>query len=158
MFGTVYLKKEKPLIVYLKSPSLTTRLDTALLKNHLQKNFSRVKIRKVIVSNDSIPFDIKSQKWIRMQLDLKEVSVEKEYEINGKVKFIPDSVLVTGPQSILATIDDTLRITVPYKELNNDFDESFSLSYFLHNPYLILSHDKVKVQFTINKKHKENAR
>lgn len=152
VFRATSLQEPKPVIVWIKHPGLHSQLDTVVFREYIESHMGNIKVKHVLVDSVALPFDIKGHKWVHMKLDSSSISVANGYKIDSLIRFKPDSVLVTGPQTHLRKIADTLIIQVPFKNLDKDFDESFKLGIFLHNPLLKLSEEKVNVRFKVRKK------
>jgi hypothetical protein len=153
VFRTSSFEKHHKIILWLKHPGLHSQLDTAIFREYLEQHLtSDLEVKHVLVDSLDIPFDLKASKWLHMKVDKKSLSFDSGYELEEPIAFQPDSVLVSGPNSMLNKISDTVLVHIPYKKLDKNFSENIKLSYLFHNPTLVLSHNKVKVQFGVKKK------
>ncbi len=153
IFRTSSFEKHHKIILWLKHPGMHSRLDTATFREYLEQHLTEdIRVKHVLVDSIDTPFDLKASKWLHMKVDKKSLSFQENYALNGSISFQPDSVLVSGPNSMVRSITDTLIVKVPFKMLNKNFNENIKLSYFFHNPNLVLSNNKVKVHFNVQKK------
>jgi len=157
ILNVLYFTKTTPVVVNFKKPGLNSKLDTANLKQKISAELGSVRIKRVLLDTLDLPFDKKASKWIYMKIDLNSIALAKGFEKEKGFSFDPDRVRVMGPKSIIDTISDTLKIKVPYGGLDKNFDESFKLGYYLRNSYLVLSHEKVNVQFKVRRKQTSYA-
>ncbi len=158
VFNSKYFFKIKPVVFFIDKPGLNSVLDTLKLRKILERDLDKMKVGKIIVDPINLPFDKQARKWMHMKLDATSISIDKGYIRDKKINFEPESVLVTGPKSIVFKLKDTLKIRVPFQGLDKNFDESLNLNYYLNNPLLKLSHEKVKVKFNVRKRLETNGR
>ncbi|MBC7390431.1 MAG: hypothetical protein H7329_14540 [Opitutaceae bacterium] len=157
VFKSIYFFKSKPIIIFINQPGLKSILDTSQIKSIVSRDLGKMEVTRVILNSLQVPFDIRAQKWVHMKLDASTISVAKGYVREKQIFFEPDSVLVSGPKQIVLQLKDTLKVKVPFKGIDKNFDESFNLNYYLNNPLLKLSHDKVNVKFNIRKRPKTDG-
>jgi hypothetical protein len=62
-----------------------------------------MKVEKIFPDTVTFVFDQKSQKIVPVKLNLT-YSFAKQYQLNGKVKVIPSSIIIKGPKSLLDNI------------------------------------------------------
>lgn len=142
------IRPPQPVRVWIKHPGMHSRLDTAIFHEYLNNHIQGLQVKRVILDSLNIPFDHKTKKWVHMKVDKRHISLAKGYETED-VKLKPDSVQVIGPYSTLRKMSDTLFISVPFKNIDKDFNESVRLSYFFHDPRLVVSHEKINVKFRV---------
>ena len=157
VFKSMYFFKTKPIVIFIDQPGISSLLDTFQIRKIVSKDLGEMEVTKVILNSLKVPFDLRAQKWVHMKLDASTISIAKGYVRERQIFFEPDSVLVSGPKQIVFTLKDTLKVKVPFKGIDKNFDESFNLNYYLNNPLLKLSHDKVNVKFNVRKGQKFNG-
>lgn len=144
-------QKTEPEIIRILSPNIHTELDTAALKNHLQSVFPALTIKSVSMRQICLPFDRKGKKWCLMQVNKNSISIKKGYSIKGQPELTPDSILVTGPLTHLTKLADTLYVSIPFEQIDKDFNENIRLDYFLNDAVMQAKPSRVNVKFSIDK-------
>ncbi len=100
---------------------------------------------------DSISFNLGflSQKKVPVQLN-SNLSYEAGYDVNGKITIAPDSVLVSGPEAVLDTIQFVETNLFTRSDLNESIDEELPLKKF-SGSNTNLGIDKVIIKATVEK-------
>jgi hypothetical protein len=152
IFRAASFEKHHKVLVWLRHPGLHSKLDTALLRQYLEDHLSSdLKVIHVYVDSLAVPMDLKASKWLHMKVDAKQISLAKGFKLDSEVTFDPDSVLASGPHSIMRPFPDTVILHIPFKNIDKDFNEKVNLDYVFHNPNLTLSEDRINVEFKVQK-------
>lgn len=143
-----------PKFIYLniKHPSIHSRIDTTSIRNYLESHFRNIKVKQILLDQFDIPFDRKSHKSIFLEVEKNSISVANGYVRDSVISIDPNRILVSGSVSALSELSDTLHVVIPFQDLDKDFNEKIRISYFLHNPELKSSHEKVLVKFKVKRK------
>ena len=85
-------------------------------------------LKVVHISPDTLYFDFDRiiDKKIRVNPNLK-VSYEKQFYLNGEIKTRPDSVMVSGPESILDTLSFVLTKYTDFEDLDQSVQRNVSV-------------------------------
>lgn len=101
---------------------------------------------------DSISLDIGSLDQKRVPVVLRStLSYETGYDSNGAIKISPDSVTISGPESILDTILSIDTEPLVKSNLNESFDEEITVKKFNPDQNIRIDIDKVLVKASIEK-------
>ena len=143
-----------PKFIYLniKHPSIHSRIDTSSIRNYLESHFNNIRVKRILLDQSEIPFDRKSHKNILLKVEENSISIADGYVRDSIITIHPNRILVSGSASTLSVLSDTLQVVIPFQNLDKDFNEQIRLSYFLNNPNLKSSHEKVLVKFKIKRK------
>ena len=142
----------KHIYLNIKHPNEHSVIDTSSIRNYLESHFDPIKIRRFLVGKLDIPFERKSHKNIFINIDQNSISIANGYIRDSIITIHPNRILVTGSATALSGIADTLHVTVPFQDIDKDFNEQIRLSYFLHDPNLKSSEEKVLVKFKVKRK------
>jgi YbbR domain-containing protein len=142
-----------PKYIYLniKFPNSQTKIDTSSIRNHLESQFSNIKIRKIGIERLEIPFERKSHKNILINIDTTSISIAKGFDRSKTITITPNRIVVTGSAKTLSNLPDILHVIIPFQNIDKDFNEQIRLSYFLNNENLKSSHEKVVVKFKVKR-------
>lgn len=140
-----------PKFIYLniKHPSIHSRIDTSSIRNYLESHFTNIILKRILIDKLDIPFDRKSHKSIFLKVDENSISIANSYFRDSNITIQPNRILVTGSSTALSDLSDTLHVVIPFQNLDKNFNEQIRLSYFLNNPNLKSSHEKVLVKFKV---------
>jgi hypothetical protein len=115
LLGVQYSAKNDTLFIdasnvkkYLTSNENTNEIYFLLLNNQLslmaEQLGGSMKVEKIYPDTVTFVFDQKSQKIVPVKLNLS-YNFAKQYQLNGKVKVIPSSIVIKGPKSVLNAIN-----------------------------------------------------
>jgi hypothetical protein len=72
-------------------------------------------------------FDKLSEKWVKIKPMVK-IDLDKQYRISGNLQTIPDSINISGPQSILDTIRYISTVMNLYEKVDEAINEQIALN------------------------------
>ena len=72
----------------------------------------------------------------------------KQYMFNGKIDYVPDSIIVSGPNSILDTLKDVYTEHININNLNDSINKSYLLEKI---DQVVFSRKKVKLTIPVDK-------
>ena len=102
--------------------------------------------------NDSIYFNLgklKNKKvLVRPLLDF---SYATGFELNGNVTIVPDSILISGPESILDTIHFISTKLLQKKKINNSIDQTIEIEHFSSDMNVKFQQKNVKIIANVEK-------
>lgn len=102
--------------------------------------------------SDSIDLDLGSlsQKKVPVKLH-QDITFETGYDISGKISIKPDSILLSGPESLIDTIKFVSTKNFSRKNINNSFNESLGLKSYPHNQNIRYDVSEVRLQANVEK-------
>ena len=123
---------------------------TNQVKDYLAEDLENVKILKI--SPDTLFFhfvDVVTRKvGIHVVMRFPENFLAKQYALNGSISAIPDSIIVTGPQSLTDTLQCIYTKPLELYGLTDSTIKSVNLVDLKHLNYNV---DKVKVEIPVDK-------
>lgn len=102
--------------------------------------------------SDSIDLEIGSlsQKKVPVKLD-KDITFETGYDISGSISIKPDSILVSGPESLIDTIKFVSTNKLDLKDINDSFEERLALKSFPSDQNIRYDVSEVNLQAKVEK-------
>ena len=102
--------------------------------------------------NDSIHFNLGKLKNKKVLVKpLLDLSYATGFELNGNIITVPDSILISGPESILDTIDFVSTKLLQIKKLNNSIDQTIEIERFPSNSNVKLQQKNIKIIANVEK-------
>lgn len=103
-------------------------------------------------ASDSINLDLGSLKQKKLPIRLNSsFDFQTGYDISGKISLNPDSVMVSGPESVLDTLRNIPTIALSLKNVNSSFSEELDLYSFDVSKNIRLDVSSVKVEAEVEK-------
>jgi hypothetical protein len=87
---------------------------------------------------------------MNLKIDRANVDLEDSYEIIGPIQLIPDTAWLTGPKSMVDTLTDTLFLSVPFDDLDEDINQTIPINQFDKN-LVSLNPPDVQLQFDVSR-------
>ncbi len=115
-----------PINIELPSPADTRFLTRASLLPIADQQLSDLKVNNVIEDTLFLQIENKVSKKMGIVIDSADLSLEENYHLNSTISIIPDSILVSGPSSIIASLPDQLNLTIEEEEIDENFEERIS--------------------------------
>lgn len=101
---------------------------------------------------DSISLDLGSLEQKKLPVQLKSnLNFQTGYDVNGSISIKPDSVLVSGPESILDTLQYISTKELSKTDVNSSFKESISLQFNEGTENLKYDVSSVEVEASVEK-------
>ena len=101
---------------------------------------------------DSILFNLGLLKVKKLPVKLlSDFTYTSGYELNRAITITPDSIIVTGPESVLDTIQFVSTELFQKKELNTSLKEFLDITEFIAGSNIKIAQDKVEVSLSIEK-------
>ncbi len=102
--------------------------------------------------NDSIYFNLGKLKNKKVPVKpLLDLSYATGFELNGNITTVPDSILISGPESILDTIDFVSTKLLQIKKLNNSIDQTIEIERFSSDSNVKLQQKNIKIIANVEK-------
>ncbi len=137
-----------PLEYEILQPLKAKFINTSALTDMVAEQVKDLKINYVVTDTLEIDFDKKISKKIRIEVDSLGINLRKPYVVSSLINITPRTILATGPESLIKSLDNTFTIAIPIKKIDSDFDNDIPLE-FPQNTNLSFSHSKVQVSFEV---------
>ena len=117
----------------------------------IQKQMNNgVSIDHFIQDSVSMSLGVLSRKKVPVKL-ISNLSYQAGYHINGNVVVTPDSVVVSGPESILDTLQFVTTLEYTESEISESVHKELSLKTFTSDQNVNFNAEKVTVDFSVEK-------
>ncbi|MGF1636763.1 MAG: hypothetical protein ACFCUU_06795 [Cyclobacteriaceae bacterium] len=100
------------------------------------------------IARDTLKVNIDRKVTKTMPLAIDSLVVLNNYIFASEVSIEPDTVVFTGPSSIMDLFQETLVLEIPPKDLNTNFDQRIKLETFI-SPLIKSNPESVKVKFEL---------
>jgi YbbR domain-containing protein len=136
-------------IKYSVSKPLKTRLlNTASLTDSLSEYIKDVKINYVVTDRFELEFDRKISREYRVKIDSSNISLKDRYVITSLINVNPRTITLTGPESVLDEMGNTILVKVPTRRLQENYDDEVALP-LPKNALIKANKDRVTVSFEV---------
>jgi YbbR domain-containing protein len=122
--------RRDPLLISVENPIETKRIAGYTIQPLISQHLSSLNLN--FVATDTLYFDIQrlQKKRLFVYLDSNKVSLQRFHQIISPLNVSPDSVTITGHESLIETLSDTLTLHLPQDEIDNDYSEKIYIDNF----------------------------
>ena len=122
--------RRDPLLISVESPIETKRIAGYTIQPLISQHLSSLNLNFVVT--DTIYFDIQRlrKKKLFVYVDSTKVSLRDFHQIISPLNVSPDSVTITGHESLITTLSDTLSVRLPQDEIDNNYSEKIYIDNF----------------------------
>lgn len=123
-----YFTKGKVVLFFDMNEQSRVRLNWLQLKSLIQKNLSssEIKITEINYDNLSLSLEDRMKKMIPIQLDA-ELSFSPGYHLKKTIQLSPDSIFISGPESLISNIMEWRTDSLILKDVQNSAERKISL-------------------------------
>jgi hypothetical protein len=119
-------------------------------RNEFTEKLGQVKLNKFMSDSLRLDFDRKISRRLLVALDTGAINFESGYRLRDSIIIVPDSLTLSGPQSILDNLRDRFVIEPGNRKISRTFDDEISID-FKSNPLVNLNRNSVNVYFEVEK-------
>jgi len=122
--------RRDPLLISVENPLETKRIAGYTIQPLLSQHLGALNLNFVVT--DTIFLDIQRliNKKLFTYVDSTSISLRRSHQITSPVRISPDSVTITGHESLISTLGDTLTIIIPQEEINGDYNDKIYIDNF----------------------------
>jgi hypothetical protein len=122
--------RRDPLFIPVENPIETKRIAGYTIQSDISEHLSALNLNFVVT--DTIYFDIQrlQTKKLLVYVDSSMVSLKRFYQIISPLAVSPDSVTIKGHESLISKLSDTLSISIPQEEIDNNYSEKIYIDNF----------------------------
>jgi len=122
--------RRDPLMVSVENPIETKRIAGYTIQPLLSQHLSSLNLNFVVT--DTIFLDIQrlQKKNLFVYIDSSKISLKRFHQIVTPLNVSPDSVTITGHESLITTLNDTLTVHLPQDEIDNNYSEKIYIDNF----------------------------
>lgn len=137
-----------PIFVNFDNPVNTQYITQYNLMPIASDHLEELTINFVGIDTLYIQIERKVRKKVKVKADTLNVELAQDYAINSPVDISPDSIELTGPESLINEYSDTLNLRIPDTDIDEDYNEEVSVADQL-NDHIISSPNVVDVSFKV---------
>jgi hypothetical protein len=115
--------RRAPLLIPIENPLQTKRLPSFNIQPLISQHIGSLNLNFVVT--DTLYFDIQKleTKKLVVYVDSSDINLKQFYQITSPVQVSPDSVIITGHESLITRISDTLSVQIPEDEIEDNYSE-----------------------------------
>lgn len=140
--------KETPVQFRLDRPSELKKLPGGTLLGTVSDQLTEFQVNFILTDTLYINIDNKIKRSFVLSIDSVNIDMEKNYWITTPISYSPDSVELQGPKSILSELSDSLKITIPQKGIDENFNEEIPIQ-LARNQLINRNPPTVNVRFNV---------
>jgi hypothetical protein len=137
-----------PIKYTISKPLKTRLLNTGSLTDSLSEYIKDVKINYVVADRFELEFDRKISREFRIKIDSSNISLKDRYVITSLINVNPRTITLTGPESVLDEMGNTILVKVPTRRLQENYDDEVLLP-LPKNALIKANKDRVTVSFEV---------
>ncbi|MDH5475616.1 MAG: hypothetical protein OEX22_08010 [Cyclobacteriaceae bacterium] len=134
----------------LGQPADVKKIACAGLLPVINEQLKELRVNYIVTDTLNINVERKKTRKLAVKIDSTAILLESGYRITSKLQATPDSVIVTGPESIINLLPDGLPMAIEENDIDDDFDEfvDFKIRGY-SQPLLEISPTEINVQFSV---------
>lgn len=119
--------KMPPLVIPLERPSTVKKLVGTTIPALISGQLEGLHVNFVV--NDTIYLDIeeRQERRVFVAIDSIEQYLRPGYGLTSAVTITPDTLLVEGPQSLIAEMTESVRLNLEQRNIDDDFEEEIDV-------------------------------
>jgi YbbR domain-containing protein len=137
-----------PIKYSINKPLKTKLLNTGSLTDSISEYIKDVKINYVVADRFELEFDRKISREFRVKIDSLNISLKDRYVITSLINVNPRTITLTGPESVLDEMGNTILVKVPTRRLQENYDDEVALP-LPKNALIKANKDRVTVSFEV---------
>lgn len=139
-----------PVFIPLENPAEVKKIVGAGLLPQVNDQLDDIRVNYIITDTLYISVENMKSRKLAINVDSATISLKTNFRIVSHVVPTPDSILITGPQSIIDNLPASLPMAVGEQNIEDDFDEFvlFKIRGY-SQPLLTATPEEVNVQFYV---------
>jgi len=137
-----------PVVYKVLNPTKASFINSTSLTDQITELFPDVKVNYVVSDTFELSFERKIRKIIPIRIDSSAIDIREGYVISSIINISPSLISIDGPISLVRDYPDTIKIVIPTKKIQNNFDESLPIP-LPNTPLVEVSHRDVYISFEV---------
>lgn len=139
-----------PVFIPLENPSEVKKIAGSGLLPEINEQLDDIMVNYIITDTLFVNIEKKKNRKFAVVVDSATMSLKTNFRIVSRVVATPDSVEISGPESIIDNLPKSLPMAINEQEIDDDFDESviFRIKGF-NQPLLTVIPEEVHVKFEV---------
>lgn len=115
--------KVPPLVIPLERPSEVKKIVGSTLPGFFSNQLGGFQINFVVTDTLRLSIEPKASRNVRLKLDTSESFLKNGYALVSPIQITPDTISVEGPQSLINNLSDSIFLTIPQRNIDDNFQE-----------------------------------
>ena len=141
------LVNTQPMEIILEEPTKTKYITGQSLAGEIERTLGDVRLDYIVTDTLHLEIDSMLEKEVTVALDSTAIDLEENYWITSPVAITPRRVKLRGPASVVGQAADTLMISLPDQEIDQEYEATVPLSYV--NTMVEAVPKETQVQFAV---------
>ena len=141
------LVNAQPMEITLEEPTKTKFISGQSLAGEIERALRDVRLDNIVTDTLHIDIDSMLEKTVVVALDSTLINLEENHWLTSPVAIAPRTVTLRGPASIISQAADTLAVSLPDQNIDENYKATVPLSYI--NPMVEVIPQEANVQFAV---------
>ncbi len=119
--------KTAPIIFRLENAADIKKLPANTMLSTVSDQMAEFQVNFVLTDTVYLKIDNKVNRLYQLVVDSSSIQLDDNYWLNTPISFSPDTVLLTGPESLLDEISDSLIVRIPQKNIDENYNEDIPI-------------------------------
>lgn len=119
--------KIPPLEIPLERPVDTKKILGNSLPSYFNNQLDGLQINYVLTDTIYVDLEPKTGRWISLTLDSASINLKEGYTLASYVSILPDSIYIEGPKPTVNSIEEPVKLTLPFEEIDDHFMEDVEI-------------------------------
>jgi len=142
-----YWFNQKPLTIRLDEPAETKFIPRSSLAPLISDQLTDLTLNYIVTDTLYVAIEKKESKKLKVVVDSANISLEENFRITSSFALSPDSVWISGPQSMISKMPDSIYIMPNREEIDANFDEVIEID--LQNSLLEIQPGTIRLAFDV---------
>jgi hypothetical protein len=147
----------EPIKIELDNPEEIRYLTRSTIYPTIAEHLKSLSINYLITDTLKINVERKKTKGVKLKVDSINIPLANNHRITSKIHLLPDTVLITGPESVINFMESEYYITLADNKLSNSYDDMVAVP-LPFEEYMSSKPAKVNLKFQIDRFDKETIR
>ncbi len=148
LFRRTFKLFAKPILITLDNPTEVKYISRSTLIPVISEQFPTLKIRRIITDTLLLSIEKKIIKEVKLFVKPSSLMLKENYRVAGPIKIEPATVTLSGPEKLMANIDELIELEIFRTGISRDFDRDVEV--VLPIDHVTSSPEEVNVQFGVN--------
>ncbi|MEM8894053.1 MAG: hypothetical protein AAGC88_05715 [Bacteroidota bacterium] len=137
-----------PLIIPLDNPADVKFLTRSSLIPIISDQIPDLELNYLLTDTLFINVEHRAQKELVLSVDSLRVPLAANYRLVSPIKVSPDTILVEGPTSLIASLPELLKVDIPRRNISSSFDREVDIE-LADSRLMVALPEEVNIQFDV---------
>ena len=145
--------KVTPLYFKLENPAEIKKILGSSLLATLSDQLDEFQVNFILTESLFINIDKRATRTYLLGVDSVAIQLNQDYWITSPIQFFPDSVNLTGPESYLDNFKDSIIVTIPQNDIDQNYNEDIPIE-FENSRLITRDPPTMNIKFSVEKYRK----